>query len=453
MKLNSINPFDQSINGSVLVSTSDDITQKVTKARNARHLWKNTPIENRIDLLKPLLVLFEKEKQTITTLITQEMGKPILESENEFAFSLNYLKHFFDTTPEYLKSEMIQTEQGSSSIIYEPCGLAACIAPWNFPFSNFIWAVIPNLIVGNTVVFKHSEYCPLMGKFCEEAINILHLPEGVFSEVYGDGQVGNMLLQAPIDFIWFTGSSHTGHALQKIAAEKRIKTILEMGGSNPGIIFEDVDLEKIIPKVCEERFGNAGQICDALKRLIVQESIVEEVKTRITAYIKNVVIDNPLLKNTTLGPLVSQKQLAILESQLADSVVRGAKICVGGNRIKIGDGNYFEPTLISDIDTTMRVWKEEVFGPILPIISFKTEEEAIALANDSIYGLGAFIFSADLTRAKRVAAHIEAGCVDINFGNHWDPAVPFGGRKCSGVGFEHGRLGFQALCQCKVIST
>jgi len=439
--------------GSVKISPLQEIKKKIELANKAKINWKELGVTKRRDLLLPLFKEFQKRKEKIAFLITREIGKPITESLADLDWDVVYFKDFLKNGPKYLKDEATYRKNGTfHKIIYEPIGTAAVIVPWNYPFSNFFWGVVPNLIAGNTVVFKHSEECPLSGKLYEEMMNRLNLPEGVFSEVYGDGRVGEILVKQKIDSIWFTGSSKIGKRLYEIAGKKFIKSTLEMGGSNPAVVFEDIGGDEFIEEIYSGRFSNNGQVCDAIKRLIVHEKIFDELVERLKKRVNKAVVGDPEDKKTELGSLVAKRQLELLESQVEDAVKKGAKVIVGGKIPRGLKGAYYLPTILTNIKKGMRVWKEEIFGPVLPIISFRTEKEAVDLANDTAYGLGAVVFSKDKERALRVASRIEAGCVDVNKGNHWRPHNPFGGCKESGMGREHGKHGFQELCQIKVVA-
>ena len=439
--------------GLVEVSSTQEIKKKVDLANKVKGSWKELEVVERTKFLKPLYQEFLKRKKEIAILTTKEIGKPITEALEDLEWDTGYFKEFLKMGKEYLKDEITYKDKNSvHKIVFEPIGTTAVIVPWNFPFSNFLWGVIPSLIAGNTVVFKHSEECLLIGKLIEEMMTKLNLPRGVFSEVYGNGKVGETLVKQNINFIWFTGSSAVGKRLYEIAGKKFIKTALELGGSNPTVIFGDVDVDKIIDRLYIGRWMNCGQVCDALKRLIVHQSIFEEVVEKLKGRLEKVIVGDPEDKKTEIGSLVAKRQLELLELQVADAVKKGAKIVIGGKRPKNLKGAYYLPTILTNIKRNMRVWKEEVFGPVLPVISFKTEKEAIELANDTVYGLGAQVYSKNKERALRVASKIDAGCIDINKGNHWLPCNPFGGYKESGMGREHGRIGWQELCQAKVIS-
>jgi succinate-semialdehyde dehydrogenase/glutarate-semialdehyde dehydrogenase len=451
--LTSINPATSEALGKVQVSSRNDVDRKVAAANSAKRGWKELGLEGRLRLLKGLYLQVRKQKKILALIATREMGMPIKESVADMESGLEYFKWYLDNAQKILKPETAHRDCISThQIIYEPIGTTAVIVAWNFPFSNFVWRVIQNLIVGNTVVFKHAEECPLFGKEIENAVRASRLPKGVFSEIYGDGAVGDYLVHKNIDFICFTGSTAVGKRLYKIAADKFIKAHLECGGSAPGIVFSDADIDGILDTIYLDRFLNCGQMCDALKRLLVQKDVMQEVVQKLKQRIKSVKIGNPERKDTTLGPLVSMKQLALLSSQVKDAVARGANVVCGGKILEIERGLYYEPTLLTNITRSMRVWKEEVFGPVLPIMSFNTEEEAVRLGNDTIYGLGAYLFTKDKAKAMRIASRLDTGMVGINNTSYILPSNPFGGYKNSGIGREHGKHGFYDLCQIKVIS-
>jgi len=451
-KLISTNPAkNYEVIGEVDISTDKEIKEKVELANKAKLKWKELGVKKRIELLKPIYEEFKKRKDEFPSLTTKEMGKPIVEAGVDG--SLEKFKWFLENGEKALTDEITHKDEKSMhKIVYEPYGVAAVITPWNFPFSMFIWGTIPNLIAGNTVVFKISEECPLTGKLIEEIMNSKDLPEGVFSEIYGDGNVGQKLAESDVNLIWFTGSTKVGKLLYKIAAEKFIKVILEMGGSSPAVVFDDVDVSDIISEIYVERFRNCGQVCDAIKRVIVHESIFDEVVEKLKEEVEKKIIGDPSDEKTQIGSLVAKRQLDLLESQVKDAINKGAKIITGGKTPENLKGAFYEPTILTNITKDMCVCTEEVFGPVLPIVTFKTEEEAIELANDTLYGLGSRVYSKDLERARRVASKIEAGTVEINHGSRWLPCNPFGGYKQSGMGREHGIIGFRELCQIKVIS-
>lgn len=440
--------------GEVEISTEKEVIEKVKASHEAKEKWKELGIGKRIELLKPIYDECVKRKVEIATLISKEMGTPIRECIEGMDFDLEYFEHYLEHGKEYLEEEITHNGDGAiHKVVFEPYGVVAAVVPWNFPLGMFLWGVVPNLIAGNVVVIKHSEECPLTGKLLENIFNNHGLPEGVFAEVYGDGKVGEILTDQDVDMIWFTGSSRTGMHLYEKAGKKFIKALLEMGGSNPGLVFDDVDVDSIANRLFDRRFSNCGQVCDALKRLIVHESVFDEVVQKVREVIETKTVGEQFDEKTDIGPLVAERQVKLLEEQVKDAVDKGAKVVIGGKRPDNLKGAYYLPTILTGITKDMRVWKEEVFGPVLPIISFKTEEEAVEMANDTSYGLGSNIFSKNLERARRVASRIKSGSVNINGGDRWKICTnPFGGYKGSGMGREHGKMGFRELTQVKVIA-
>ena len=440
--------------GEVDVSSDVDIKEKVKLANSARGNWKELGVKKRIELLRPIYEEFKARKDEIVLLTTKETGRAITESESVVSGHIEKIKWFLDNVESALSDETTYEDKDSiHKIVYEPIGVAAVITPWNHPFGMYAWGVIPNLLAGNTVVFKISEECPLIGKLIEEVMLAHKLPEGVFSEVYGAGDVGWKLANDNINLIWFTGSTKVGQKLYKLAGEKFIKAILELRGSNPGILFEDANIEEFVSKIYTKRFKTCGQTCDGLKRLIIHKSIFDKVVLRLKKEIESKKVGDPENPETNIGSLVAKRQLVLLESQVKDAIDNGAKIVIGGHSPEDVNGAYYLPTLLTNVNRKMRVWKEEVFGPVLSVVSFETEEEAVNLANDTIYGLGSIVFTKDKDKARRVASRIEAGTVEINNVTHWLSCNPFGGYKQSGMGREHGVIGFRELCQIKVVSS
>lgn len=452
-KLISTNPANYEVLGEIEVSSEKEIEAKVRKTKKATIIWKSAGLEERVKLLRIIVKGMARRKGDLALMATKEMGMPISQSKQDVEDAIRYFSWYLDNAHKYLSPEKIFSDEKITHTIYhEPIGVAAVIVPWNYPSSNFVWGVGQNLVVGNTVVFKHSEECPLIGKLLEEIVSGAPLPEGVFSQVYGDGTVGKMLVGLDINLICFTGSTQVGKYLYKVGAEKFIKVILECGGSAPGIVFEDANINKILEAIYFQRFFNCGQSCDALKRLIVHESMFDDLVNKLKNYLEFKKIGDPLDETTDIGPLVAQRQLELLETQVEDAIKNGAKVILGAKRPANLKGAFYEPTILTNIKPKMRVWREEVFGPVLPVVSFKTEEEAIKLANDTQYGLGAYVFTKDKKRAERVAGQIEAGNISINGVSYVEPFSPFGGYKQSGIGREHGKFGLNELTQLKVVA-
>lgn len=452
-KLVSLNPSTLETIGSVSVSSEKEIKQKFAQARAALPEWKALGLEGRIKALRPVVAGFRKRQDEFAQLISKEMGMPVSQSIHDVSGAMEYFDWYLDNAPKYLSPEVTYKDKDMvHTVYYEPFGVAAAITPWNFPASNLVWMVGQALIVGNTVVFKDSEEVSLCGQLIEEVFATAKLPQGVFSEIYGDGRVGKSLIEEDIDLICFTGSTATGQKLYQMAAEKFIKVFLELGGSAPGIVCTDADVDAVLDTIYGNRFDNCGQICDGLKRLIVHKSKYAEVVEKLTQKLKTITIGDASDPKTDLGPLVSAKQLKSLKHQVSDALDKGAKAVVPQTPSKKLKGYFYPPTLILHPKKEMKVWQEEVFGPVLPIVSFEKEEQAIKMANDTKYGLGGYVFTQNKETFNRIAAQIQTGMVQMNNAGYVVPASPFGGCKLSGMGREHGKFGFQDLSQVKVVA-
>lgn len=449
----SLNPATGDIVGSIAMTPEKEVIAAVVRAKAAAPIWKAMGVHERVRRLTPLVKIFHGHADELALLITREMGKPITESRSDITTGCMYFEWFLENGAVALQETITKKDEKEiHRVFYEPLGVAAVILPWNFPFDIFIWGVMTNLIAGNTVVAKHSEHCPLTGKLLEECMREAELPDGVFSEVYGAGETGNTLVHQDVDLIWFTGSSTVGRKLFELGGKKMIKVLLEMGGSNPTIVFEDVNIPEFEVVISRKRFFNAGQSCSALKRLLVHESLFGPMTEAMKRICESQVIGDPEDASTTMGPLVSEKQAETLAAQVDDAISKGATVVTGGGFIPDKTRAFYRPTVLTNITSDMRVWHEEVFGPVLPIVSFKDEAEAVRLAEDSIYGLGAQIYSKDLDRAMRVASQIRVGNIEINGVSRRIPCNPFGGCKASGIGREHGVYGFQEVSELKQIS-
>ncbi len=451
--MKSFNPSTQELLGEVAESTKDDVEQKVQLARKALPVWKAMGIKGRVAVLRKVVANLSERQNEFAELISKEMGMPIAQSVHDVGGAIDYFNWYLDNAEKYLLPEVVyKDEEQVHEVHYEPVGVVAAITPWNFPASNFVWMIGQNLVVGNTIVFKDSEEVPLCGQFIEEVFATAGLPEGVFSEVYGAGDVGDILVHQDIDMICFTGSTATGHYLYQVGAEQFIRVFLELGGSAPGIVCEDADVDEILDTLYANRFDNCGQICDGLKRLIVHESKFDEVVTKLSQKLDAVVVGDASDQKTEIGPLVSQKQLTTLQEQVKDALEKGATAVYTKEMPANLNSFFYPPTLLTNITSDMKVWQEEVFGPVLPIVIFKTEEEAIALANDTKYGLGGYVFTENKERFLQLASQVQTGMIQLNNTGYCQPPTPFGGCKMSGIGREHGKYGFHDLSNIKVIA-
>jgi len=424
-KLISANPAkNYAVLGEVAISTETEIAARVKSAKKAAGEWRAAGVGKRVEALAKVYSEFERRKDELALLATREMGMPIAQSAGDYEAGLYYFNWFLQNADKHLAPEITYEDDAVvHKVIYEPIGAAAVIVPWNAPMSNFVWRNIQNLLVGNTVIFKASEGCPLFGQEIERNFKIASFPERVFNTIYGDGKTGDILVHQDIDIICFTGSSKVGSYLYELAAKKFIKVSLELGGSSPGIVFEDANIDKIVDSICANRFNNCGQICFGLKRLIVHESKYAELARKLKALIEAKKVGDPEDEKTDIGPLANEKQLTLLKAQVEDAINGGAKIIAKGAIPENVSGAYHEPMLLGNINRNMRVWKEEVFGPVLPAVTFKTEKEAIELANDTEYGLGGFVYTENKDRFLKVASQIEAGMVGMNNAMYLDPST------------------------------
>ena len=438
--------------GEVRVSSAADIAVAVRQARAAQPVWQSLGVADRVKALGPVASLFEQHRKEIAEIIAREMGAPAAQADGSTSWALNRMRWNLDNAAVCLAPEVtFENAEEIHKVFYEPLGVAAVIAPWNFPQSNFVMGVFQPLLAGNTVVYKLSEEVPMFGQLLDRLMAAAKLPAGVFTQVYGDGRVGEALARSDIDAIFFTGSSAVGRKLYKIGAEKFIPVHLELGGSDAGIVCEDANIDEAVPQIFDAKFCNNGQICCGLKRLIVHVTRFDEIVQKLATYIKARRIGDPLQKDTELGPLVAQRQVNLLKAQVEDARKQGATIVAGGRKPQGIKGAYYEPTLIIGVKPSMRVWKEEVFGPVLPVVSYKTEDEAIKLANDTIYGLSGYIYTDSRARAEKLASLMQTGSISHNETEYLGPHNPFGGYKMSGFRKTGGKYGFRDACRVKAV--
>ncbi|MFC2163729.1 aldehyde dehydrogenase family protein [Acidobacteriota bacterium] len=450
----SINPADQSVVGEVPIATQQDVNQVVAKAKEQYKKWKEYRVRDRIPYVEKFAQELKNRKDGLARLISQEMGKPFQEAANEIQFGLNFLQYYIQESQKILEDEILaKSSLGLNRVVHESIGVCGVITPWNFPTLMSIWGIMPNIIAGNTVVYKPSENTPLVGQEIVDALESTGLPDGVINIIQGDGRVGSFLVDSPVDLFWFTGSTKVGQEIFEKCSRKFIRCLLELGGSSPAIVCDDADIDQAIGNIYFYRFFNCGQVCDAVKRLFVSKEIFEEFVEKLSDKVRNAVVGNPL-GDVNFGPLVSQKQLTLLEEQVQDAVEKGARAEVGGTRPSddsLQKGFYYCPTVLTNVDFTMRVLNEEVFGPVLPVMPYSHIDEAIEMANRTEYGLSAQIYTKNMDLGRMIAGKIDAGTVAINTNDYISPAFPFGGYKKSGMGREGGKTGFHELTQLKHI--
>lgn len=452
-KIGSTNPATLEFLGEVPTSSPSEVKNAIAAARKAQPSWQSLGVTGRVKELEKLYDYLNENREHYAQLETREMGRPIQGSRSSIAWALRQFQWNLKNAAQNLAPETTyEDEKQIHQIHFEPYGVAGVITPWNFPLSNFVMGALQTLLAGNTVVYKLSEEVPLFGQALDKAWTEAQLPKGVFVQVYGAGDVGELLARGDIDLLHFTGSSSVGKKLYMIAAEKFIPVTLELGGSDAGIVFADADIDRMVQPIFWAKFINAGQICCGLKRLFVHESRYQELVSKLAKFISDQKVGDPNDESTVIGPLVSETQRKRLADQLEDAKKKGVEILFGGKAPSESKGTYFEPTLLANVKEDMRAYREELFGPVLPVAPFKSEDEAVRLANDTPYGLSAYVYTSDRDRFRRIAGQLEAGSISHNGVDYSLPSNPFGGYKNSGIGKTCGKIGLQHACRVKVVA-
>ncbi len=448
-----VSPGDESVVGQVMMGGQEDVNRAVMAARHSFDSFSQTSLAHRTQLLERLQAVFERRYEEMARAISLEMGAPW-----DWAYDQQA-----ECGPGHIKATLAaatdfpwETRSGANAdLVCEAIGVCVLITPWNWPLNQIVSKLAPALLAGCTVVLKPSEYAPLSGKLVAEFVHEAGYPAGVFNMLYGDGpHMGPMLSGHPeVDFISFTGSTAAGISVAKHAADTVKRVVQELGGKSPNIIFADSKVDKAVRFSVNKCMSNTGQSCNAPTRLLVERSVYAEALQHAAEAGAKVQVIHSADKGKGIGPLASKRQWETVQRYIQIGIDEGAQLLCGGLGRPQGmdKGYYARPTVFGDVNNQMRIAREEIFGPVLVIIPFDTEEEAIAIANDTPYGLAAYIQCADVPRAKRVARRLRAGMVSIN-GQGQDYCSPFGGYKQSGNGREWGRFGLQDYLEYKVIN-
>lgn len=448
-KLKTINPATEEILNEYDIVTREQICATVKTSRSGFSEWKKD-IDKRADLLYDFANEFRKNKENLARIATREMGKAIKESRSEVEKCAWAIEYFADNGKIFTSDEVVNTDARKSIIIFQPLGVIGSIMPWNFPYWQALRFAAPSLMVGNTIVLKPASATMQCGIEIEKTFRKIGTSDGIFQTLVGDSSIAEVLIDSDIKGVTFTGSVHVGAKVAQRATSQLKKTVLELGGSDPFIVCEDADIEKASTGAVKGRFINCGQSCIASKRFIVVKKIADEFTEQFVSKTTKLKVGDPLSDNTDIGPLVNISSLKNMESLVAESVNEGAEVIAGGERTN-SKGYFYMPTIMKNVSPTMRIAKEEVFGPVAPIIVADDEKEAISLANDSKYGLGASIWTQDLDKAEKLSRVIESGIVTVNNVVISDPRVPFGGIKNSGFGREMSRYGMLEFANIKSI--
>jgi acyl-CoA reductase-like NAD-dependent aldehyde dehydrogenase len=451
MIVKSVNPATGEINGEFETVSGNDAVKLAKVVKHAFSGWRDMPIDRRISLLRVLAGVLRKRRSEYARLITIEMGKPISDSIKEIDSCVNICEATADNAKNWLAEEEVKTEYSKSFISFEPLGLVLAVMPWNYPFSQVLRCAVPSLAAGNVVLVRHSNVVPMCSLALEKAFEEAGFPDNIFRTVITDHPTVYKLIKSwPVDAVSFTGGADAGRAVSKLAAAQIKKCVLELGGSNAFIVLEDCDIELAAKRAVESRVKNAGQACTSSKRFIVVERVAKKFADRVIESAKSVKMGNPLELDTMLGPLANAQQLETVQSQVEDALEKGAVLGCGGRRAGAA-GNFYELTVLTQVKRGMRVMKEEVFGPVIPIITVKNESEAIRIANSLDFGLGASIWTKDKARGEAIAMRMEAGMACVNRLSNSEPRMPFGGVKKSGIGREFSRYGILEFTNIKSI--
>lgn len=439
--------------GRAPLASPEEVQQAVSRARAAQPSWASRSFRDRGRVILRARELMLSERDEIARLISRETGKPAAEALSmEIVPTLDSLHYFAHASEHLLRPQKIDIGQyglmgRSSRILFRPVGVVGIISPWNFPLATPAEEVVMALMAGNGVVLKPSELTPLIALKIGEIFRRAGLPEGLLEIVTGDGSTGAALIDARVDKIMFTGSVATGKRVAEAAAKYLTPVVLELGGKDPMIVLEDANLENAARGAVWGAFANAGQACASVERCYVHESIAPQ-------FIERVVAETRALKQglgsedaVDIGAMSNERQLQIVADHVNEAERLGAKVLTGGRRATDLEGFFYEPTVLTNVDHDMTIMRDETFGPVLPLMTFKSEDEAIRLANDSMYGLTASVWTRNIARGRRIAERIEAGTVMVNevVYTHGIAQTPWGGVKQSGYGRTHGRMGLLEL--------
>lgn len=451
MAIVSRNPATEEVLKEFMELKDDEINVKLNLSEKAFSNWKNSTFESRDEKLSKLADLLLERKDSLAQIAALEIGQPIKAVKSEIEKCASLANYYKGKIGEYLKDEIIPTDAQSSFVCYEPLGTILGIAPWNFPFWMAFRFIIPTISAGNTVILKHASNVPQSALAIQKLMDDAGFPEGVFQILLVSSlKIEDIIRDERVKAVSFSGSEAAGSQVASIAGQEVKKALLELGGSDAFIVFEDADLENTAKTLVENRLRNAGQACNSPKRVFVQSTIETDFIELLKGKLLQIKQGDPLDINTEIGPQANLNGLDELERQVKTSIEMGAKLLIGGERVS-GQGYFYKPTIITNIKAGMPLFDEEVFGPILAIASFTTEDEAIELANNTQYGLGASIWTNDIEKAKKYIHKIETANVFINQPVRSDPRLPYGGIKHSGFGRELSYFGIREFTNIKTI--
>jgi acyl-CoA reductase-like NAD-dependent aldehyde dehydrogenase len=446
------NPATEEVIRELEEDDAESLAEKAAAARAAQAGWACTPLGDRLQTVRRFGELLVSRRESLAATLTAEMGKPIRHARNELTAMQGRIDFFLEHTERAVADEVVLQSSAAPAleerIRYEPLGVIANISAWNYPYFVGSNVFLPALLTGNAVLYKPSEHATLTGLAIAELLQEAGVPRDVFVPIVGAGGAGRALLVQDIDAIFFTGSYATGRKIAETVAPRLLRVQLELGGKDPAYVCDDVDIDGAAAAVAEGAFYNAGQSCCAVERVYVHRRIAGDFTDAFIAAVRGYVVGDPMDERTYIGPLAREAQLAVLDDQVADAVRHGARLELGGKR-REGRGFYFMPTVLTNVDHRMKLMRDESFGPIIGIQEVGDDAEAVALMNDTDYGLTAAVYTPDRARAERVLARVNAGTAYWNCCDRVSPRLPWTGRKHSGIGTTLSVAGIRAFVQPK----
>ncbi len=447
--MKSVNPFTGKVIAEYKEQTPGQASHIISETHKAYLNWKVLSCDERGRLIKKMSLLLRKRKEEYATLITSEMGKIISESRAEVEKCAWLCEYYADHAEKMLQTEIFETDGSKSYVRFDPVGVIYAIMPWNFPFWQVLRFAVPTIMAGNTVVLKHAPNVTGCSLAIERLFTDADFPESVFRSLIipvdlSEGVIANPLVQG----VTITGSQRAGRVVASQAGKYLKKSVMELGGSDPYIVLKDAEINNACKTGMCSRMMNAGQVCISAKRFIVEETIFEEFVENQKMLLENMILGNPMEEDTDMGPMARPDLLEQIERQVNESVKMGAKLITGGKRI---NDNFYTPTLLTNAKKGMPVYDEETFGPVSVVIPAKDTGDAVRIANDTAYGLGASIWTQNIELAEKMAAQLDAGAVFINGMTKSDPRLPFGGTKQSGYGRELSYFGIREFVNIKTV--
>jgi acyl-CoA reductase-like NAD-dependent aldehyde dehydrogenase len=449
MSLKVINPASGAAIATLPADDAKSVKAKYERARAAQPAWARMRLKQRLGAIERFRELVVGDSERLAKVLSAEVGKPIAQARNELKGVLPRIDFFLEEAAHVLRTERVSRDGGMEErISHEPLGVIANVSAWNYPWFVGSNVFVPALLAGNTVLYKPSEFAAMTGLEIARLMHAAGIPEGVFTAVIGDGKVGGALVAQPVDGIFFTGSVATGKRIAASVAGRLVKLQLELGGKDPIYVCEDADVAKAAAGIADGAFYNTGQSCCSVERIYVNQRVFAPFVEAFVGEVRGFKRGDPAADATYIGPLTRAPQVKVLEAQVKDAVKKGAKVLLGGKRIK-AKGNWFEPTVLVDVDHSMAVMREESFGPIIGIMAAKDDDEAVRLMNDTSYGLTAGVYTPDRSRAERVLAQVKSGSVYWNCCDRVSPRLPWSGVGDSGIGLTLSTYGIETFTRPK----